>query len=100
MAISSIPGLPVAVPGAPASSGLVRREPGPTFASVLQDAVGQVEAFHRSAEVQTDRLLAGESEDLHGTILATQQAELAFELFQQVRNKVVQAYQEVMRAPV
>jgi len=34
---------------------------------------------------------------LHDTVLATQQAELAFELFMQARNKVVSAYQEIMR---
>ncbi|MBK9170996.1 MAG: flagellar hook-basal body complex protein FliE [Bryobacterales bacterium] len=98
MAISPISGLSA---GVPAANPLLRREPaGPTFADALSDAVGRVEAFHRTAEARTERFLAGESEDLHGTILATQQAELAFELFLQVRNKVVQAYQEVMRAPV
>jgi flagellar hook-basal body complex protein FliE len=41
--------------------------------------------------------LAGEGGELHSTIMATQRAELSFELFQQVRNKVVSAYQEIMR---
>ena len=43
------------------------------------------------------RFLSGEGEDLHTTILATQQAELSFDLFLQMRNKVVSAYQEIMR---
>ena len=44
-----------------------------------------------------ERFLAGDSEELHTTILATQRAELAFEMFLQTRNKVVGAYQEIMR---
>jgi flagellar hook-basal body complex protein FliE len=44
------------------------------------------------------KFLSGDgSEDIHTTVLATQRAELAFEMFQQVRNKVVSAYQEIMR---
>jgi flagellar hook-basal body complex protein FliE len=43
------------------------------------------------------QFLTGENEELHTTILATQKAELAFELGLQVRNKVVDAYQEIMK---
>ena len=43
------------------------------------------------------KFLTGENEELHTTILATQKAELAFELGLQVRNKVVDAYQEIMK---
>ena len=44
-----------------------------------------------------EKFLSGEGEELHTTVLATQRAELAFQLFLQVRNKVVDAYQEIMR---
>jgi flagellar hook-basal body complex protein FliE len=44
-----------------------------------------------------ERFLSGEGEELHQTVMATQQAELSFELFLQARNKVVSAYQEIMR---
>ena len=43
---------------------------------------------------------SGETEELHQVILAGQRAEIAFETFLQVRNKVVQAYQEIMRMPI
>lgn len=79
-------------------------KPGPKgpqgFGSVLQDAVSRVDGFHKDAAKKVDSFLSGENEDLHTTILATQRAELAFEMFQQVRNKIVQAYQEVMRMQV
>ena len=51
----------------------------------------------QDASASVERFLSGDGEDLHTTVLATQRAELAFEMFQQVRNKVVNAYQEIMR---
>jgi flagellar hook-basal body complex protein FliE len=38
--------------------------------------------------------------ELHSTVLAAQKAELSFEMFLQMRNKVVQAYQEIMRSQI
>ncbi len=67
------------------------------FQQALEGAIGSVEGLRGAANQSIERFLAGEGEDLHSTILATQRADLAFEMFMQVRNKVVQAYQEVMR---
>jgi len=44
--------------------------------------------------------MAGESEDLHSTLIAVQQADLSFQMMMQVRNKLVQAYQEITRMQV
>jgi len=41
--------------------------------------------------------LSGDGEDLHSTVLSVQRATLEFDMLMQVRNKVVSAYQEVMR---
>lgn len=67
------------------------------FQDVLSNAIQKVEAVGQNASLSVERFLAGEGEELHTTILATQQAELSFELFLQARNKVVNAYQEIMR---
>ena len=76
-------------------------EPGSgPFGAVFRDAVAQVNAFHEDASKKVEAFLSGENQDLHTTILATQRAELAFDLFLEVRSKVVQAYQEVMRQPL
>jgi len=72
------------------------KSPG-AFQNVLQDAIKNVEDLRHSADKGVGAFLSGEGEELHQAVLATQRAELAFELFLQVRNKVVQAYQEVMR---
>lgn len=67
------------------------------FQEVLAAAMRGVETTNRTAAASVERFLAGEGEELHTTMLATQRAELAWELFLQARNKVVSAYQEIMR---
>jgi flagellar hook-basal body complex protein FliE len=47
-----------------------------------------------------EQLLTGEKDEIHSTVLAVQQAELQLDMFLQVRNKVVAAYQEVMKMQV
>ena len=70
------------------------------FQDVLSSAIKQVEAVGQNASASVGRFLSGEGEELHTTILATTQAELSFNLFLQARNKVVGAYQEIMRMQV
>jgi flagellar hook-basal body complex protein FliE len=70
------------------------------FSSVLETAIEQVERSRESAADSVRRILGGEKDELHETVLETQKAELQFEMFLQVRNKVVSAYQEVMKMQV
>ena len=70
------------------------------FQKIFESAVNKVEGLRVGAEQSAERFLSGESEELHQTALATQRAEIAFDLFLQVRNNVVQSYQEVMRMQV
>jgi flagellar hook-basal body complex protein FliE len=70
------------------------------FQDVLTNAIQKVESIGQNASTSVERFLSGEGEELHTTILATQQAELSFDLFLQARNKVVNAYQEIMRMQV
>jgi flagellar hook-basal body complex protein FliE len=72
-------------------------EPGAGFQDAFAQAIQSVESAGQSASASVERFLSGEGEELHTAFLATQKAELSFELFMQVRNKVVGAYQEIMR---
>jgi flagellar hook-basal body complex protein FliE len=67
------------------------------FRAALEGAIRRVDGYRSEAGAAVERFLSGEAEELHTVALATQRAELAFEMFLQVRNKVVQAYQEIMR---
>jgi len=92
----SISGIGTASNIAPIQSPQQARSTG-GFGSVLADAVARVEQFQQNSASTIDKFLSGESEEVHKVALASQQAELALDLFLQVRNKVVSAYQEVMR---
>jgi flagellar hook-basal body complex protein FliE len=81
--------LPSAAPAAPSDPG--------AFKNLLASAMTNVEAVRIDADTKVQKFLTGEGDELHDVIMSTQRAELSLELFQQVRNKVVQAYNEVMR---
>lgn len=70
---------------------------GKEFGDMFAEAIGRVDQYRVKAENSANAFMAGETEELHQVILTGQRAEIAFETFLQVRNKVVQAYQEVMR---
>jgi flagellar hook-basal body complex protein FliE len=74
--------------------------PGVNFSDVLTSAVNQVESSENTAQSAAMDLLANGTGDVHSVALAAQRAELSLELFQQVRNKFVQAYQEIMKMPM
>src|SRR5436309_12136764 len=95
----TIPGIsPIALPQSIKPAGEAGAGGGAgAFQDVLTNAIQKVESVGQNASASVERFLAGEGEELHTTILATQQAELSFEMFMQARNKVVNAYQEIMR---
>jgi flagellar hook-basal body complex protein FliE len=67
------------------------------FREMFQSAVSDVARFQEQAAQSADRFLSGEGEEIHKVALDAQRAELSFDLFLQARNKVVDAYQEIMR---
>ena len=70
------------------------------FQSVLEGLIGRVEQSNSVAQKSAENFLSGGNEELHSVVLSAQRASLEFDLFLQVRNKVVQAYQEIMRMQV
>ncbi|HME09873.1 MAG TPA: flagellar hook-basal body complex protein FliE [Bryobacteraceae bacterium] len=70
---------------------------GTDFGALLSQAVGQVENGQQQTSAAMDRFLSGEDTEVHQVALVAQKAEMQFDLFMQVRNKVIAAYQEVMK---
>ncbi|MBS1825913.1 MAG: flagellar hook-basal body complex protein FliE [Acidobacteria bacterium] len=68
-----------------------------SFGNLFEQAVARVEQAHQDGQQKIGSLLRGEEQELHEVVLATQRADLSFDYFLQVRNKFVQAYQEIMR---
>ena len=66
------------------------------FSDLFSDAVGQVSQLEDQARTAVDGLMTGSGVDVHQAMIATQKASMAFELALAVRNKAVQAYQQVI----
>src|SRR5262245_31543888 len=85
---------------APISSPVQSPSAGGAFQSAFADAVSKVESFQNNADASVQRFLSGEGEELHHVAITAQQAELSFQLFMQVRNKIVTAYQQMMQMQI
>ena len=68
-----------------------------TFADALKDGMQQVNKNLVESDNKTMDLASGKSANIHETMIALSQAELGFQLMTQIRNKALEAYQEVMR---
>lgn len=94
--IGPIRPIPVAEP----STSAAQKPQSGEFGAALDKAISQVEESRQLANDKVARFLEGKPEELHTVVLSAQRAQLEFELFLEVRNKVVQAYQEIMRMQV
>jgi flagellar hook-basal body complex protein FliE len=98
MAIESLAGtLPGLSPAIGATRGAAAAADG--FGSSLNRLVSAVETSGREANGAVSRMLDGSGE-VHDAMIALQRAEMTLQLTVQVRNKLVQAYQDIMRMPV
>jgi flagellar hook-basal body complex protein FliE len=70
---------------------------GGAFMDTLRDAMEKVDDMQATADTKVSSLLQGSGMDVHSAMIAVEKADLSFQLMMQVRNKIVQAYQEVSR---
>ena len=73
---------------------------GSAFSQILDQSVGKVNRLQNTADKAVTDLTTGNRGDLHQTMIAVEKASVAFELMMQIRNKIVTAYETVMRTSV
>jgi flagellar hook-basal body complex protein FliE len=71
-------------------------QPGAPFAALMRNAMQQVQTLESNATQAVDGLMTGNGTDVHTAMIATQKADLAFEMALAFRNKAVGAYQQLM----
>ena len=79
-----------------ATAGASGATGGAPFAGMFRSMVEQTSALDQKASDAVTGLLNGQGVEIHDAMIATQKADMAFELALQVRNKVVGAYQQMM----
>ena len=73
---------------------------GRSFGEILTESIDQVNDLHHKADNAIEKIATGQSGNVHGALIALQEAEISMRLLLEVRNKVLNAYQEVMRTQI
>lgn len=98
MAIPPIPpiGAGAAVGGAPGAAGVAA----PGFDNAIQRGLQEVSNLEATVDATTQSVATGGGAQLHDLMVATTKAQLGVDTLVQVRNRAVEAYQEIMRLPI
>ena len=89
-----------AVPAAPSPGSAASSAGAGGFLDSLKTAVGKVNDVQLQAGQSVDALMTGQSQDIHRTMVALQEADVSFQLMMQIRNKLVTAYEEIQRMQI
>ena len=71
-----------------------------SFADTLKDAVGQVNTLQKTSDKKMQDLATGKTSDIPDVMMAAEKADIALRMMVQVRNKIIQAYEDVMKMQV
>ncbi len=70
------------------------------FGDLLKQAVDKTDAAQKHADMMVDRAIVGQEKDLHKVMMAQEEASITFELLMEVRNKLMDAYQQIMQMQI
>jgi flagellar hook-basal body complex protein FliE len=88
-------------PAMPAAGSLLNdKVQDKSFGEMLKSHLAEVNHLQTSADVAARNLASGQDKDVHNTMIAMEKASVALQMTMQVRNKVLEAYQEIMRMQV
>lgn len=74
--------------------------PQTSFADQLKNAMGEVQELSDRKGDMVEDMVTGRTTEVHDVMIAAKESQLAFELLMEVRNKLLESYQELMRMPV
>ena len=72
----------------------------PSFAESLKQAIAEVDSLQHKRDSVVEGMITGEVSEVHDVMAAAEEAQLAFELLLEVRNRLLESYQEIMRMQV
>ncbi len=82
------------------NSSSINNKTDESFLNLLQDAIKLTEETGKNDMKANEQLLNGTTEDLHTIMIDTEKAKIALSLTLQIRNKVIDAYNEIMRTQI
>ncbi|WP_029498233.1 flagellar hook-basal body complex protein FliE [Kurthia huakuii] len=100
MAISPVSIMQPVTPTMMQTTGTNNIKTDASFSTMLKDAINQVNETQATSDVYTNKLVNGQDVELHDVMIASQKANVTLNTALSIRNKAVEAYQEVMRMSV
>lgn len=100
MAIGTIKALGSIDPRSAYGAGNATGAPQTSFANQLQNALQEVEGLQVQRDEMVNDMVAGKTTEVHDVMIAAKESQLAFELLMEIRNKLLESYQELMRMTV
>ena len=97
LGLNGVGGSPLHIGNNPSSTSSVK---GASFSTTIQNLISDVSGKEAQAEAVTNNVILGQSSQLHQSVIAMQEASVSLSLMVQVRNKLVESYQELMRMSV
>jgi flagellar hook-basal body complex protein FliE len=79
---------------------LAQKDPTPSFKDMLAQALDTVNNLQINADRMAQKLATGEAKDIHEVLMAVEEVNIGLQLTMQIRNKIIEAYQEIMRMQV
>jgi len=70
------------------------------FKDILIDALNNVNTLEQESAKMTEDFIAGRTDDIHSVLIASEKATISLQFIMEVRNKVMEAYQEIMRMQI
>ena len=86
--------------GSVLSSKPEQQSPAGSFGQILTDSLDKVNRLQLEADANIQELASGRQTDIHQTMISLEKAGISFELLMQVRNKLLAAYEKIMRTQV
>jgi flagellar hook-basal body complex protein FliE len=82
------------------NSPTAKQEAGKSFADTLKDAVQNVNQAQQIADIKMQEIATGKNHNIPEVMIAAEKADISLKLMVQVRNKIIEAYQEIMKMQV
>lgn len=100
MAITSLSGIGVSSPFGGAGVYKSQQSTGASFSQQLQSAISNVEQAQVQRDMSVEDMVSGEVIEAHDVMIAAEEAQLTFELMLEIRNKLLESYNQIMQMQV
>ncbi|MFQ5751325.1 MAG: flagellar hook-basal body complex protein FliE [bacterium] len=82
------------------NSSVSKKTNTPKFSETLSEMISQVDGLQKNAANSVEKFIAGEESNLHEVMASVEEAQLSFQLMLEIRNKLIESYQELIRMQV